>query len=557
MRRWIWLFLAGELVMLRVRGMALQKAAHSHAGLCPNDLNPNLWVDAMSTCTRECESDQECETFEKCCSNVCGSKSCVAARYMDATAKKGADGIPKKATCDKFMCTQQGSECHIWNGQPTCKCRDRCEKEPHFTCASDGMTYYNKCYMDAEACSKGISLSVVTCTSHPVSTSPLPPGTTALPTTTLLLTTPVDVHPPVMTRGPVEQSVFVGETASFICEVSGWPKPEITWEKQLEGKENIVMKPNHVLGNVVVTNIGQLVIYSAQLEDIGVYTCTATNSGGSIQAHFPLSLIQRDPVKEEKPKKMSPFPAEECMKEPDTGDCGGEKLSWYYESKRNSCITFTYGNCNQNQNHFDSFNSCMLSCQAELPAPCGLPSLQGPCKFYKPRWAYSSTLNQCQPFIYGGCGGNDNNFETKEACEDLCPYPKNHRCKPCKSQHKMVSSFCKSDFVILGRMTELTEEEGSGRAQINVEEILKDEKMGLKFMKNEPLEVTLQNMDWNCPCPNVTTSDDQIIIMGDVHNGMAVLQPESFVSQFSVRRLRRLREVINKNTCEILKEFRE
>lgn len=121
----------------------------------------------------------------------------------------------------------------------------------------------------------------------------------------------------------------------------------------------------------------------------------------------------------------------------------------------------------------------------------------------------------------------------------------------------MVSSFCKSDFVILGRLTELTEEEGSGQAQINVDEILKDEKMGLKFMQNEPLEVTLQNMDWNCPCPNVTTSDSQIIIMGDVHNGMAVLQPDSFVSQLSVRRLRRLREVINKNTCEILKEFRE
>lgn len=58
MRLWIWLFLAGELVMLRVRGMALQKAAYSHPGLCPNDVNPNLWVDAMSTCTRECESDQ-------------------------------------------------------------------------------------------------------------------------------------------------------------------------------------------------------------------------------------------------------------------------------------------------------------------------------------------------------------------------------------------------------------------------------------------------------------------------------------------------------------------
>lgn len=58
MRRWILLFLAGELVMLRVKGMALQKAAYSHAGLCPNDVNPNLWVDAMSTCTRECDTDQ-------------------------------------------------------------------------------------------------------------------------------------------------------------------------------------------------------------------------------------------------------------------------------------------------------------------------------------------------------------------------------------------------------------------------------------------------------------------------------------------------------------------
>ena len=106
---------------------------------------------------------KDCETFEKCCPNVCGNKSCVAARYMDIKGSKGPVGMPKGATCDKFMCTQQGSECDIWDGQPVCKCRDRCEREPHFTCASDGMTYYNKCYMDAEACSKGISISMVTC----------------------------------------------------------------------------------------------------------------------------------------------------------------------------------------------------------------------------------------------------------------------------------------------------------------------------------------------------------------------------------------------------------
>ncbi|XP_030629092.1 WAP, Kazal, immunoglobulin, Kunitz and NTR domain-containing protein 2 [Chanos chanos] len=558
--RWIWFLAVQSLIFLvsdTVKGMSLPKVMYSHAGICPNEMNPNLWVDAMSTCTRECESDQECEVSEKCCSNVCGNRSCVAARYIDATGKKGPVGMPKEATCDKFMCTQQGSECEIWDGQPVCKCRDRCEREPHFTCASDGMTYYNKCYMDAEACSKGISLSVVTCQFHLTwpNTSPLPVGTTAHPTTALLETTPVDMHAPVMAGSPPHQSVYVGETASFLCEVTGRPKPEITWEKQSEGKENVVMKPNHVRGNIVVTNIGQLVIYNAQPQDAGTYTCTAKNSGGVIQVHFPLSVVQKDIEKKEDHSNSTRFPAEECLKLPDTEDCGEEKVSWHYDAKRNDCFTFTYGNCNKNLNHFDTYESCMLSCQKELAAPCALPSLQGPCKAYEPRWAYSSSLHQCQPFIYGGCGGNENNFETKEACEDACPFPRNHRCKACKPRHKMVTSFCKSDFVILGRMTELTEDQDTGHALITVEEILKDEKMGLKFFGKEPLEVTLQNMDWNCPCPNVTTSDGQIIIMGDVHNGMAVLQPDSFVSLSNIRRIRKLREVISKNTCDILKEF--
>ena len=40
------------------RGLALPPLRYSHAGICPNDMNPNLWVDAQSTCKRECETDQ-------------------------------------------------------------------------------------------------------------------------------------------------------------------------------------------------------------------------------------------------------------------------------------------------------------------------------------------------------------------------------------------------------------------------------------------------------------------------------------------------------------------
>ncbi|KAM9817714.1 WAP, Kazal, immunoglobulin, Kunitz and NTR domain-containing protein 2 [Neosynchiropus ocellatus] len=563
--RWI-CFLACALMWMQLQVAVLPQVTYSHAGICPNDMNPNLWVDAMSTCTRECRSDQECESFEKCCQNVCGNRSCVAARYVDGN--KGPVGMPKGATCASFMCTQQGSECDIWDGQPVCKCRDRCEREPHFTCASDGMTYYNKCYMDAEACSKGISLSVVSCRFHltwPNTSPSLTQATTLRPTTAPLQVTlppPTEPQAPALMSSPSLQTVKVGDTASFLCEVTGHPRPEITWEKQqLPGGEKVIMKPNHVKGNMVVTNIGQLVIYNADLQHSGVYTCTAQNPSGSIQAHHPLTVLAIEPATP-LARNLTRCQPEECQKPPDSPeDCGGDtdKVSWYYEPKSNSCFSFAH--CLSNHSGLETraglstYEQCMQCCGPELSGPCGLPSLQGRCKAYEPRWAYSSSQRECQPFIYGGCEGNDNNFESKEACEELCPFPKNHHCKVCKPKGKMVTSFCRSDFVVLGRMTELTEEKDSGHALVTVEEILKDEKMGLRFFGKEPLEVTFLNMDWNCPCPNITgaAAEGQVIIMGNAQDGMAVLQPESYVGASSPRRVRKLKEVISKNTCDILR----
>ncbi|CAJ0608317.1 unnamed protein product [Cylicocyclus nassatus] len=36
------------------------------------------------------------------------------------------------------------------------------------------------------------------------------------------------------------------------------------------------------------------------------------------------------------------------------------------------------------------------------------------------RYAYDSELGQCTPFKYLGCGGNSNNFKTKDRCERFC-----------------------------------------------------------------------------------------------------------------------------------------
>uniref|UniRef100_A0A8C0DMP6 BPTI/Kunitz inhibitor domain-containing protein n=1 Tax=Balaenoptera musculus TaxID=9771 RepID=A0A8C0DMP6_BALMU len=57
------------------------------------------------------------------------------------------------------------------------------------------------------------------------------------------------------------------------------------------------------------------------------------------------------------------------------------------------------------------------------PALCQLPPVRGPCKASLHRYFYNSTSIECEPFTYGGCQGNANNFETTETCLKVCKLP--------------------------------------------------------------------------------------------------------------------------------------
>nr|AAA72813.1 trypsin inhibitor [synthetic construct] len=57
------------------------------------------------------------------------------------------------------------------------------------------------------------------------------------------------------------------------------------------------------------------------------------------------------------------------------------------------------------------------------PDLCQLPQARGPCKAALLRYFYNSTSNACEPFTYGGCQGNNNNFETTEMCLRICEPP--------------------------------------------------------------------------------------------------------------------------------------
>eukprot|EP01084_Bolivina_argentea_P167406 290547_1 len=51
---------------------------------------------------------------------------------------------------------------------------------------------------------------------------------------------------------------------------------------------------------------------------------------------------------------------------------------------------------------------------------CHLPKVIGRCRASIPRWYFDSNTGVCQSFVYGGCNGNKNNFESKEKCQIIC-----------------------------------------------------------------------------------------------------------------------------------------
>ncbi|KAJ6655537.1 hypothetical protein lerEdw1_005008 [Lerista edwardsae] len=53
---------------------------------------------------------------------------------------------------------------------------------------------------------------------------------------------------------------------------------------------------------------------------------------------------------------------------------------------------------------------------------CRLPPDGGLCFILQERWFYNMDSRQCEPFNYGGCAGNENNFKSREQCETACAH---------------------------------------------------------------------------------------------------------------------------------------
>ncbi len=60
---------------------------------------------------------------------------------------------------------------------------------------------------------------------------------------------------------------------------------------------------------------------------------------------------------------------------------------------------------------------------------CKAPADSGPCRARMTKWAYDVGKRKCFPFVYGGCGGNSNRYDSREECLHKCASPKRRMSK--------------------------------------------------------------------------------------------------------------------------------
>uniref|UniRef100_A0A915KE51 BPTI/Kunitz inhibitor domain-containing protein n=1 Tax=Romanomermis culicivorax TaxID=13658 RepID=A0A915KE51_ROMCU len=148
---------------------------------------------------------------------------------------------------------------------------------------------------------------------------------------------------------------------------------------------------------------------------------------------------------------------------------GVRKLNrFYFDQNAKRCVPFEYSGAKGNENNFESLELCEMACgeytnpctgqpatafsnqtvfcstankdvcpvnfwchvgatpQSTVCCPgatlaCTVPLAPGTGTWRLQRWYYNSDRKICEQFEYFGLGGNQNNFETLDECERICP----------------------------------------------------------------------------------------------------------------------------------------
>ncbi|CAK1550993.1 unnamed protein product [Leptosia nina] len=146
-----------------------------------------------------------------------------------------------------------------------------------------------------------------------------------------------------------------------------------------------------------------------------------------------------------KPKRLT-----QCALPLERGPCAGKNIRWGFVPSTRRCAPFIWGGCQGNANRFDTEAACMHRCHPPntLPAKCAREQDGGNCTDKHPMWWFSQTENTCKPFYYSGCGGNENRFATKQDCMDVCPSVSGYCKMPTKINHNCSEIALRGSFTV-------------------------------------------------------------------------------------------------------------
>ena len=89
------------------------------------------------------------------------------------------------------------------------------------------------------------------------------------------------ISAPFFIEPPAEKTVKEGQTAILKCTVDGYPQPRVTWSR----KRSTLPIGRHVMGPS-----NALILKNVRPEDSGIYSCSAENLLGSVNASVQLTV---------------------------------------------------------------------------------------------------------------------------------------------------------------------------------------------------------------------------------------------------------------------------